>query len=102
MTKKERVAARARCEAATKGPWIAECRSIDNPGNDPNWPDDDFLQFKLCGPAIVEGRGQFVGHDADFIAHARTDLPAALKALDKADSEIARLEATIAELEKRI
>lgn len=59
----------ARCEAATPGPWRADeaCEGDDDtpPGwgiDGPKWIDDgEYLHFNEA--------------DAEFIAHARTDLP---------------------------
>lgn len=76
LTEQELTAIEERAEKATAGPWTIECRSILNDANDPSWPEDDFLQFHLRGPAPVTGRGDYNGRDADFMAQARTDVPA--------------------------
>ena len=57
----------ARANAATEGPWEADWRFTgwDISGND---YDDDGL------PALIASDAD--GEDADFIAHARTDMPA--------------------------
>ena len=65
----------ARANAATEGPWEADWRFTgwDISGND---YDDDGL------PALIASDAD--GEDADFIAHARTDVPdmaAALRAV---------------------
>ena len=64
-------AANKRCEAATKGPW--------------DWGDSYILldQWGRDVTALVANRS--------FIRYARTDLPAALEALEEAQAEIERL-----------
>lgn len=80
MNTDERKAARARCEAATPGPWV-------------NMPDGPLFGLILasgdhiCEMPPLDDRTE----DFEFIAHARTDLPAALDALDAKDAEIAGL-----------
>jgi predicted metal-dependent phosphoesterase TrpH len=98
MTRTERLEEiRKRAEAATKGPWESKCRSVGNEGNDPAWPEKDFLQFhvrwtdgsevEVVGPKEVTwGRGDFYGRDADFIAHAREDIPWLLSELERMDA----------------
>lgn len=82
MTPEQRRAARARCEAAHKGPWK------------PSYGLDDVrVTIVRCGPypyddAIAKVYGNV---NAEFIYHARTDLPAALDALDAKDAENERL-----------
>lgn len=84
MTKEERKQSRAICDAATSGPW-----KIDKKGR---YEDHDECYVQLAdddmaiNDFIVEGCRY---ENADFIAHARTALPAALDALDKMDAQIA-------------
>ena len=75
----DRTAARARCETATKGPWEAKCSGHDYP------------YIVAHGKQLACGEDFGKMPDAEFIAHARTDLPAALDALDAKDKEIERL-----------
>lgn len=82
----DRQAARARCDAATPGPWKWETTN------------DYHALVQVGGLNILdvdgyEGEGGYEGDvpDEDFIAHARTDLPAALDELDAKDAEIERL-----------
>lgn len=86
----DRTAARARCEAATEGPWTLAFRTNIR-----------FGEGVSCRPIAAAGgsystRGseaydnQNVANAA-FIAHARTDFPAALDELDAKDAEIERL-----------
>lgn len=84
----DRKAARARCEAATDGPW--EWRKTRYRA----WLEGaDEEQILDDGSAWGEYSDQIDpdGSDADFIAAARTDLPAALDELDDKDAEIERL-----------
>ena len=84
-TKERHAEARARCEAATKGPWItgehigeprALCRADD--------PTMSLLGVDRDGLAIVytETRAQSA-KDAALIAHARADLPDALAEIER-------------------
>lgn len=80
----DRTAARARCEAATERPW--------------EWNDSSDVRGhkgELKAPSPTNGFmlvSAFVNSaDGPFIAHARTDLPLALDALDAKDAEIERL-----------
>lgn len=79
MTAEERAAAWARCNAATAGPWVSMKGFVRGPDNEP---------WVLHKP------------DRDFIAHARTDLPAALAGLNAADEKIARLRALLGQCEE--
>ena len=94
-TKERHAEARARCEAATKGPWItgehigeprALCRADD--------PTMSLLGVDRDGLAIVytETRAQSA-KDAALIAHARADLPDALAEIERLTAEVARLAA---------
>lgn len=68
-------AARARCDAATTGPWI----KVDD------YPDGPYLCPPATGAMLVD-YGQDVHQqlrDASFIAHARLDLPAALDEIER-------------------
>ncbi len=86
------LAAKKRCEAATPEPWETHQEG------------DGFNSVRICKP-ISDGECQPVGEaeilgtiraqaeaNADFIAHARSDLPAALEALEEAQGRIAELE----------
>lgn len=91
MNKKERDAASARCEKATKGPWecggpgisVIYCVDPGCGGPDAKPPCYDVVatldQKQPCEPSP-----QALA-DADFIAHARADLPAALAELKRRD-----------------
>lgn len=84
----DRKAARARCEAATPGWW--ELVRHDNPGGEINW------QVWVHGDA-GDGHGFNtsdlgtkcnVRKDAEFVTHARLDLPAALDLLDRCEEAL--------------
>jgi hypothetical protein len=93
LTQKQIDEIRARCEAATEGPWW--------------WPfGSEALLVEKCGyycdekighvdHEVVIGRYGGQPHyvklkDARFIAHARTDIPALLDALEEAQREVDR------------
>ena len=83
-------AARERCKAASEGPWvnahgefvsqadtfIAICR-VNRP----------VLEDIVAGKSVLAPRGAEQANK-DFIAHARTDLPAALEALEEAQGKL--------------
>lgn len=90
-------AIRARVEAATPGPWhFRAADAIFNPSvvviEDPDEPVDAHEWVAECGPHQCNGPA-----NAEFIAHARTDIPLLLAALDRVTAErneaIADLEA---------
>lgn len=88
-------AIRARSEAATPGPW--EWRVC---GNDSVYIraetldgvielEDDYSGYPECGEHLIM---EMLGHDADFIAHARTDIPAMLAEVGRLQAENERLD----------
>lgn len=72
----------ARANASVPGDWIV----VDN-------PQSDFI-FVTCAGGLdickIE-RGEYAPHLAEFIAHARTDIPALIAALREAQQEITAL-----------
>jgi hypothetical protein len=78
MTKDEIRAIRERAGKASEGPWESHG---DSPGKPP-------MVWDNSGDAIVSqmpnGRPYFEPEDADFIAHARTDVPALCDAVEEA------------------
>lgn len=68
----------ARCEAATPGPW----KYIDN-GFDGMIKSEEET---ICGGEPCEGRIED-GPDAQFIAHARDDIPYLLDRAEKAEAD---------------
>ncbi len=82
MSPEERRDARARCEGATEGPWAASySRSAHGTG---------YIGTEGWGKWSIRVRDNPRDEDLDFIAEARTDLPAALDALDARDALLAR------------
>ena len=79
MEENELRAIAARCEKATKGPWISFIEGRDH----------------ICGSDFIQTAGEDIEllgatkDDQDFIAHARQDIPALL-------CEIARLNRLLA------
>ena len=89
MTKAEAQAARARCEAATEGPWVWDAApwvDYDRDKVAPWLTGDDGL-----GPVITGDGIKAEERDAELIAHARTDLPAALDMLNRCVTTIGAL-----------
>lgn len=78
MTPEELNTIRERCEKATPGPW-----TTDRPTK-PSDPDEFSRWVAICGLGGRTGvfadppGGQFPWNDAQFIAHAREDIPALL------------------------
>lgn len=82
LPREERDAIRARAEAATDGPWRT-------------WNDGHVGSPTVhIGGGVMPTPGSDPAQrmpDAEFIAHARTDVPALLDALDAAEAEVERL-----------
>jgi hypothetical protein len=76
----------ARCNAATKGPWEAKCSYHDYP------------YIVAHGWELGCGEDFARMPDADFIAHARTDLPALLTEVRRLRARNEELEAIVREL----
>ena len=94
----DEAAVRARLEAATPGPWRVE--NLGSHGED-SWA-LDIARFRNYTNTVDFGADLAT---AEFIAHARTDLPAALDeitrllaALDEARAEVGELRLSRAEL----
>ncbi len=79
-------AARARCEAAIPEPWRAELEYVSAfiPGKRPNGEIIGRWQPSISGLLSDEQ----MRANAEFAAHARTDLPAALEALEEAQKKL--------------
>ncbi len=93
LSQSEIAAIRARCEKATKGPWRLEWLPISQSVS--------IRASRRDGPAVVGSSG-FADEDvsalqhkanADFIAHAREDVPKLFSALEAAERKNAELEA---------
>lgn len=80
MTPEQRAEIRARAEAATEGGWGFDGLN----GNGSYYVVSDGHEYVVADGLIEE--------DAVFIAHARTDVPALLDALDAAEAAVERLQ----------
>jgi len=91
----DRAAIKARAEAATPGPWDTSTTSWEPEALMVDMPDGADDVYSLAWHA---GGGLCVmsAADAEFIAHAREDIPALLAALEEAERRIAAVEAAIA------
>ena len=93
MNDEQLAAIRARCEAATPGPWNAQLRKTDwmvmHKGN------AFLLPGRIC---LVDDNVPRSELDAYFIAHARTDVLILLEELAKAHARIASLERFLSRL----
>jgi hypothetical protein len=79
-------AIRARCEAATPGPWNA----IDKGNTVPSYAIRHFAVGEKC-VNVASGISPKTG-DADFIAHARTDVPDLLDEIERLTAALKLLE----------
>ena len=82
----DRDAIRARAEDATPGPWTYRM--------DPFYEGvsyEVFHEFDFYGPHAEEVAVGMIEEDAEFIAHARTDIPALVAMVRERDAEIVRL-----------
>lgn len=85
----DREAIKARVEAATRGPWVS-------PWDD---PDPDAAALRTEDGLEVVGVLQYDAHpylavlaaDADFIAHAREDVPKLIAEVERLESYIAAI-----------
>lgn len=81
-TNERHEAARARCEAATDGPWESCGGTIEGgptSGRDVVTTEVDCMSYCYGGT----GRGVEHPEDREFIAHARIDLPALLDEIER-------------------
>lgn len=92
----DRGAIRARCEAATPGPWDSyrphpryRCYQVERVAPEGHLAGDG---------AVVACEDVNAAENADFIAHARQDVPALLDALEAAEAEVERLRESNANL----
>src|SRR5690606_21978359 len=78
MTPEQLAAIRARAEAATPGPWH---------------DDQDGMVYSTCQPgcAVVINDIDLAVEDAEFIAHAREDIPALVAEVERLQVELARV-----------
>lgn len=78
----DRAAIKARAEAATPGPWSYRPEILGLPNT------TVMAENGQVGYVAV---GHFLSPDAEFIAHAREDIPALLAALEEAEREVAKI-----------
>lgn len=91
-------AIRARADAATPGPWhIVERFGISAPGYQGYEPNS-----WACLANVDDGESCRGDQDADFIAAARTDVPALCDEVTALRAKLAQSEARVRELEERI
>jgi len=84
MTKEQLDAIRERCEAASMGPWIAE-EPWKRPGVYTVKQKDIYIDW-ICYMQISNQPNYT--NDANFIAHAREDIPALLDEIDRLNREL--------------
>lgn len=113
MTRPDLDAIRARCEAATAGPWRVSTHTYPNGTtvvdaitgvSEPKWSDygEGEGEWFTDTLTLVETDSGVYGPtmpDAQFIAAARTDIPALLAYIDELEREIAELKSRITTLE---
>lgn len=83
MTDDELKAIEARANAATKAPWRVAYANVTSA--DVEGPLDEDLVSRNYG-----GRAQYLTADAEFIAHAREDIPALVAEVRRLRSELER------------
>ena len=103
-------AARKRCEAAKPGPWRAT--GFDGLKEGANYHDFSIIASQIgdedifitnigpffCPVEVSKEQAADEWATAEFIAHARTDLPAALEALEEAQGKLEAVQKLPAEL----
>lgn len=104
----DREAIKRRAEAATEGPWewddlhgdpaLVSRSVIDKEYGEFGSVLASWQRFVVMGYPTKDGGGTpaLDGPDAEFIAHARSDVPALLAALEAAKAEVERLRAVAA------
>lgn len=91
MTREELAAIRERAEKSTPGPWVRRGQWIV--GGDKGWDEVLAPDDVECGLYCYGGtsRIELSEEDADFIAHAREDIPALLTHIDELEAELSRV-----------
>lgn len=111
MTAARRAAIKARCDAATPGPWVVSSEYAS--GVDLGYkPDHERTWGYGCGNDFVCDLNDGEYHEyhnkaeqmanASFIAYAREDVPALLAEVERWRAEVARLKDEIASLEQEL
>lgn len=82
-------AIKARCEAATEGPWF-----VDRVGeiNDPSWHIADAIRWQGWTNALRFDEDR---ETAEFVAHARADVPALVAEVERLRAELAWVRSVI-------
>lgn len=86
-TPEREAAAKARCEAATEGPWF----TWSDGAKEIHWLDASDKLCRECGEPHVRGglgEGFYEIEDAVFCAGARTDLPDAIREIKRLREEL--------------
>ncbi len=79
-------AARERCEAATEGPWLRHQWGTKSQVVEAKVNTETAPGIKMVGQRILAR--EMLKANAEFVAHARSDLPAALEALEEAQGKL--------------
>ena len=87
MTSLDLAAIRQRVEKATEGPWNT---GFDYEKNDPTVLTPGHLEHTI-DYTLTEGGLEHGKADAEFIAHAREDIPALLAEIDRLNATIQRV-----------
>lgn len=93
LPREERDAIRARAEAATPAPWFREFGDVITSNPDPRaepWQEEPLAERIVRRAEHRDLRDPQGVADADFITHAREDVPALLDALNAAEEEVDR------------
>lgn len=95
MTDERLAAIRARCDAATPGPWIHENYELLTAWPDPDDPeaDTDTGPVQVLEPTGARGIAE-VEANLDFCAEARKDIPDLLSEVDRLREIVGRLDIT--------
>ena len=86
-------AARERCEAATEGPWLRHQWGTKSQVVEAKVNTETAPGIKMVGQRILAR--EMLKANAEFVAHARSDLPAALEALEEAQKIVDILKPTM-------
>lgn len=95
MTDPDLDAIEARANAAKRGPWVVETpESVYGHDGGPDWIDLRWVSDEdTVGDDDPPWLGPMLVTDAEFIAHARTDVPALIAALREARAKVGLWEA---------
>jgi hypothetical protein len=99
----DRDAIRARVERATPAPWHRVGKSIhaEVPLSDDGPSTTKWNTTVVCSVGAWGG-GRPTEEDAEFIAHAREDVPALLAEIDRLRAEVERLDDALTDAENQV